>query len=263
MSLKVAILGCGPAGLLAAHAVQANGCDFTIFSRKVKSQLYGSQYLHQPIPGITGVSERVKYDLVGTPEQYRAKVYGDNWDGTVSPEDYQSDHDAWDIRAAYSLLWRKYNQQIHNLHIDNLRQVRTDAKLDKFDMVLSTVPRRLFGAPTDKFEFTKIWALGDAPEEGIFAPFSPEEDNLVICDGTKVISWYRISKVFGYTTIEWPGTIKPPIEGVQTVAKPLKCNMHQNSGFQYLGRYGKWEKGVLSTDAYYEALALTSKAKAE
>ena len=48
----VAILGCGPTGLVAAHACAMKHIPFVIFSKKRKSFLFGSQYLHEPIPGV-------------------------------------------------------------------------------------------------------------------------------------------------------------------------------------------------------------------
>lgn len=259
--MDVAILGCGPAGLLAAHAAVQNGNDIRIFSRKIKSDLYGAQYLHEPITGITGMPEEVSYKLVGTPEEYRSKVYGEEWDGTVSPEDLDEDHMAWDIRQAYDALWERYADLIWPMDILSHEQLvqATAGAINRFDIVLSTIPRKVFAQPGDVFESMDIWALGDAPDKGIQTPIAPGSNNTVICDGTDSVGWYRISRVFDYATMEWPGwRSKPPIRGIAKVTKPLRCHVYDDHGFHYLGRYGKWEKGVLTTDAYNEALRLTS-----
>lgn len=257
---RVAILGAGPSGLLAAHAAQTNGCEFTIFSKKRYSQLFGSQYLHEPISGITTLPERVSYVLNGDPEEYRRKVYGADWDGNVSPEDLEQDHWAWNIREAYADLYARYIDYIDDVEFHNISQTILECGLNRFDVVLSTVPRTIWREPGDQFLGSKVWAIGDAPSQGQYVPFRPAEDFMVLCDGTSDVSWYRLSRVFGFTTIEWPYGTKPPVEGIQEVIKPLSCKTKSAQDFVHLGRYGKWEKGVLSTDAYNEALVATANA---
>lgn len=256
MCKRVAILGCGPAGLLAAHAAVQNDCEIRIFAKKRQSPLYGAQYLHAPIPGVTGLPERLTYETVGTPEDYRLKVYGDSWDGTVSPEDLDPHHSAWDIRMAYHKLWYLYDDDIEDVTITSEIQARDLS--EGADVIISTIPRTIWKRPGDVFESTKIWAIGDAPDRGQFVPFRPTNDNTVICDGSKDVGWYRASRVFGHSTIEWPGGVRPPVEGVEEVTKPLGCRTTGASDFIHLGRYGKWEKGVLTTDAYDEALKATA-----
>jgi len=54
--MRIAVLGCGPAGLMSAHAAMVateSEADLAIFSTKRKSPLYGAQYLHQPIPFVS------------------------------------------------------------------------------------------------------------------------------------------------------------------------------------------------------------------
>ena len=41
MTKSVAVLGCGPAGLLVAHAAKLSGWNFTIYSRKQRVVLSG------------------------------------------------------------------------------------------------------------------------------------------------------------------------------------------------------------------------------
>src|SRR5256885_16820550 len=128
--------------------------NFRIYSRKVKSPLYGAQYLHQPIPNLDcGFPHMIRYKLYGTPEQYRRKVYGDDWDGTVSPEDYQEAHAAWDIRRAYDQMWDKYSDEIVPLQIHAPAHPNSPFMntMSKYDLVISTVPRKLWAAPGDVF----------------------------------------------------------------------------------------------------------------
>ncbi|AHN84081.1 oxidoreductase [Mycobacterium phage Hawkeye] len=272
MTKSVAILGCGPSGLLVAHAAAMLGWDFRIYSKKRKSFLFGSQYLHEPIPGMTDpVAAIVTYNLVGTAEGYRQKVYGNTYDGTVSPEDLNHDHYAWNIRTTYDKLWNAYELEIEDCNIVQSQWLGhnplsrgglfSELSGKTHDLVISTVPRKIWAQPGDVFASQKVWAIGDAPELGQKVPFEPKTDNTIICDGTSDIGWYRLSKVFGYTTIEWPQNHKPPIPGMAEVEKPLWHNSTAASDFIHLGRYGAWQKGVLTTDVFHQALNILGEDK--
>lgn len=269
---KVAILGCGPTGLLAAHACALNNVDFQIFSKKRKSFLFGSQYLHQSIPGINNFEDNVEvfYKTNGSPSEYRRKVHGSAWDGIVSPEDFEEHHVAWNIRQAYDKLWGAYGSEVIDCQIPfhdsgraNYLWALNELNLAEYDLVVSTVPRTIWKFPGDNFVSSKGWAMGDAPEHGIFVPYSTHRrDNIIICDGTDEVAWTRLSKVFGYTTVEWPHHSKPPLQGVSEVVKPLRFEPgpvdNPANDWLHVGRYGKWHKGVLVTDAFNDVLKATS-----
>ena len=52
--MKVAVLGCGPAGLFACHAAVRGGAEVDVYSQKKRSEIGGAQYLHQHVPDVTG-----------------------------------------------------------------------------------------------------------------------------------------------------------------------------------------------------------------
>jgi hypothetical protein len=271
--LNVVVLGAGPAGLLAAHTALGLGAGVAVWSlaehgreAPQKSELHGCQYLHAPVvDGSKPVS--VSYQLNGSVEEYRAKVYGDGWQGSVSPDEYgpEEEHLAWDLREAYDLLWEFWQHRIAPVDRQDAldhRWVKAFLSKADVDMVISTIPRtalcaaRLQGGIVDGrehlFHTQNIWAMGathngfqDGTLEGFDCP-----DNTVMCDGTKGLGWYRKSRVFGVTTVEWPWRDgrKPPIRGVVPVQKPLShtctCWEHENR-VAFVGRYGRWQKGYL------------------
>lgn len=270
--MHVAILGCGPAGLLAAHACALDGVQFDIFSKKRKSQLYGSQYLHEPIPEISRYEDHVnvRYVTVGTPEEYRRKVHGKWWDGHIAPEDFEPDHLAWNIRHAYDNLWQRYGRLVHNYEVptgQELEEYQASAYsvvnyhlgLSDYDLVINTMPRDIWRVPGEEFIYSEGWALGDAPEEGKFIPYDCE-DNTIFCDGSSETSYTRLSKVFGYATVEWPHhATRPPLPGVAKVIKPLHYRANAQApnptaDWLHVGRYGKFEKGVVVTDAFNDVV---------
>lgn len=252
----VLILGCGPAGLFAAKAVEDVGMKPHIISKKRKSEMYGAQYLHAPIPDISPERGfRVGYHLMGSLEVYRDKVYGKGFRGSLSPEDLQSEHDAWDIRQAYNDLWVHFQNDISPVDFTSSQETVAFLENAKANHFLSTIPANLLcHNPGHMFHGTEIFAIGDAPERGIFSPITSDL-NSVVCSGWWEESWYRKSNILGYNTVEWPKGKRPPIEGVSSVIKPIGTTCDCLPYVHRLGRYGKWTKGILSHEAYYETRA--------
>lgn len=263
---RVAIFGAGPAGLASAHAAYLSGAWVHIFSRATKSRLYGCQYLHAPLPEIYGIEQRtVKYELRGTPEEYREKVYGLAWTGKVSPNDLEGEHKAWDIRATYDGLWDLYGPQAKGraqfakAEIDNSFIYEFGRLMpNTFDHIISTVPAPNLCADNfgvHSFFAEEIWAIGDAADHGQVAPVTTPPDT-IICNGKPEPSWYRVSNVFGATTVEWPSRKKPPISGVVKVKKPLYTNCNCYPEIIRMGRYGAWKKDQLVHHVFEQTLEL-------
>jgi hypothetical protein len=263
--VRVAILGCGPAGLMAAHAANIAGATRVfIHSKRRKSQMYGAQYLHSPIPGMTDVAPvTVKYHLRGSIEDYRFKVYGHTWEGDVSPEDYIGEHDAWNIRRTYDNLWERYGDMTLNTQISpGWMENFMDYEGKALDVVICSIPKSAICKMGHNFRSQHIWAMGDAPEGGQFVnDVVLVPNNTVICDGSKTTPYYRASRVFGYATVEWPFGVGP-VDGASLVEKPLDNNCDCWPGVTFVGRYGTWQKDVLSHTAYQDVLdMLTVEAK--
>lgn len=261
----IVVFGSGPAGLMATQGAAdaftqnyAGGAplNVAVLSQGVKSSLYGAQYLHAPIPRVTpGDSMVVGYQLRGEPDDYRRKVYGSMWNGTVSPEDLTEQHRAWDIRATYDKLWESWSSAINKANIDPIavRNMLNDPRPP--DLVINSIPRPALCHQGHAFGATEIWAAGDAPELGITIPYQCPR-NMVVCNGEDNPSWYRMSNVFGRTTVEWPGSIpKVPVNTAARVRKPTQhnCDCWAESSILHVGRYGEWSKGVLSHTAYHKA----------
>lgn len=268
---RAAILGCGPAGLFAAHALIGNGWEVTIFSKKRKSHMFGAQYLHSPIPGLTesdGVE--VAYRLVGgTADEYRAKVYGPN-PVTTSVETLGKTHQAWDIREAYDNAWDRYSHLVRETNVTpewlgagSGEEAGTFLAASYWDIVISSIPmpNLCYRKDDHQFHATSIWAIGDAPARGQYAPYRAPA-NTIECNASRDVGWYRASNVFGHVTVEWPGRSKPPLPAVAEVSKPIStdciCYRGREMGFKFMpiGRYGQWSKGILSHHAYTQAVQL-------
>lgn len=254
--MKALVLGCGPAGLMVAHAFSMHGNDVIVVSKKRKSEMYGAQYLHYPIPGMTEkAGHMVSYELKGTPKEYREKVYGPTSKVKVSPTDYVGEHMAYDIRSTYDNLWDTYGDYVQNVELspDVLRAAIKDLKPDA---VLSTIPMPwLCEDETHSFIKQQVWAIGDAPERGVFCPVTVPAFS-VVCNGEPVPGWYRAANVFNRKTAEWPERSKPPIRDVALIDKPIRTTCDCFPDVIRLGRFGKWAKGELTHHAWQAAITL-------
>jgi hypothetical protein len=240
--VKVLILGCGPAGLIAAQAADAAGASVMILSKPRKSFMKGAQYLHRPIPGTNpGRSFEVNYLLTGTSLAYKLKVYGPKWDGTVSPEDLEETHPGWDIRVAYDQLWSKFGDSVTQWEATPSGLITSIDRL-KPDLVVSTIPAQLLCSQGHTFRATRIWS-GDQDVASL-------PDNTVICNGNETPRWYRAAKIQGWSTVEWPDGPKPPVTPLWEVLKPTDNNCDCFPKVVRSGRYGQWKKGVLSHETY-------------
>lgn len=249
---KVIILGCGPAGLFAAHAAVGQGMDVRILSKPRKSFMRGAQYLHRPIPGLSREPFKVDYRLEGSVEGYRDKVYGDVTDVQVSPETLTGIADAWDIREAYEAAWAEYNSLIEPWDVTQ----RDPYDLyPQCDLVVSTIPAKLLcHNPRHEFVSQMIWSTDFIRYTGAFTNdlTGRIEDNIVVCSGDPEDWWYRISRIHGWENTEYPHRFKPDTDRVWEVEKPISNNCTCHSKMLRLGRYGAWKKGILSDSAFYE-----------
>lgn len=263
MTRRVAVLGCGPAGLVAMHSAVAAGSVATCFSRRRKSEMYGSQYLHEPIPGVPGIpSSVVTYALSGSPEGYLTKVYGaeravpDNWTDAES-----GDRPAWDIRATYDWLWDRYWPQVIDVDLTahNLSMI-----VNGFDVVISSVPMPMLCREKDTHAFpaSYIWAAGDAPGRGIRLPDEWRvEDGMILRSGELEVAWTRVSCTYGHMTVEWPDGPEKPWPTAARVPKPVTTTCSCWPEIVRVGRYGKWDKDGLVHDVYgqvQEAITLNN-----
>lgn len=250
MTSTVYVLGCGPAGLAAAHAACELGIRVEIISNNRKSHMFGAQYLHKPIPGLDpGEARTITYRLQGSIKEYRAKVYGMGTDVEVSPDTLEENHQAWDIRLAYNQLWDRYRNLIR------AENVTPSWMMDNAMLrpMISSIPMPSICFGNHVFTHADIFSAGEAPELGVWIPAIQDiPEDTVVCNGLAEPSWYRASRIFGRGTIEWPYLTEHGYGA--KVSKPITNSCDCWPNVLRVGRYGKWEKGVLVHHAYEEAL---------
>jgi hypothetical protein len=255
--MHVAVLGCGPSGLMAAHACREQGHAVTIISVKQKSEILGGQYLHIEVPGITGKPDTVTYIKIGNAEGYSQKVYGKPDVPCFRFPD--GEYPAWSMTEAYDNLWGIWGSLIKDVEVEpgDIHDI-----CQQYDLVFCTLPRNKMCYKTDhRFDHQSI--ILDQDQSFL----NPVVSNVVLYSGRPQDLWYRTSNLFGHRTTEWSPASMPEKALIEFAAdleigdcakgfKPLNtdCDCHdENDNFVRLGRFGVWRHGVLVSDAWEEA----------
>jgi hypothetical protein len=169
-------------------------------------------------------------------------------------------HTGWDIRQTYDSLWDVYSEAIVDVELDPIG-VTELLDANDFDVVINSVPLDMMCYSNHDFDFTGVIAAGDAPDLGIdIGQIFRCIDETVVCNSEPNPSWYRMSRIYGHTTVEWPGSVeRVPVNTASYVRKPTKTNCDCWPTMLRVGRYGSWEKGVLSHTAYFKTYEHVSK----
>jgi hypothetical protein len=251
--MTIVILGAGPAGLFAAHAVSQFTEDYSIFAPYKKSVLQGAQYLHRHIPGLTNqVADRqVTYRMDGNGEDYSINVYGTVRED-VSWNNYASGkHSAWDLRRAYDRAWDTHRHKIIPKEVSRDDIV---ALTNSYDLVINTVPLTVFATSGVGYQWQDVWIETLEDQRGDMAPIDGG-DRIHYNGMVDRYEWYRYSYLFGWASWEYA---KPPTRSMVPavhVRKPLRyVGNPVPDTWLLVGRYGAWRKAALTHDAYYETV---------
>lgn len=246
--MRVTILGCGPAGLMAAHAVRQElpKAEIYIYSETKKSVISGAQYLHEAIPGLTspspdGIINFVKH---GTRAGYATKLYGSpdapcSWDafdgGPVQ---------AWQLDKVYDELWDRFSILIEEATVEAFDMIEL---LEDNDLVISAIPKPAICVKPYEHEFhsREIWIsdYNNLPYE--------YSDNVILYNGDPLDHWYRASRLFGHDSTESTDPMAGAVRGIKPLGHTCNC---WSGKVACVGRFGRWEKGVLVNHAYRNAI---------
>jgi hypothetical protein len=258
--MLVAVIGCGPAGLAAAHAAYGLGATVTIFSPGIKSPQRGPLILQRPIPAITtdhpdGYIRQIV--IGGSILDYRYKLYGDiniNIQGNILKEGYHG----WDHKMAYERLWRLYMGNDPDVPDENWngRADRVDGKITgrhlatlhhHFDLVVNTapLPQLCMNFWEHDFDYKEVDIT-----EGCSYPNQPD-DTTIFNAGDK-FKWVRSASIFGSSCTEWLKNTAPEELSPYGIHKPVS---HRCTCFPHVlatGRFGAWRNETWVDTAYYD-----------
>lgn len=258
--MRVAVLGCGPAGLMAAHAATIEGHDVEIFSRKEKSQLGGAQYLHRHIEGINEEDPEleIRYVRWGDAATYTEKVYGPRLSGSSFSKMPRGWTPAWNLSRAYDRLWGIYSGLIthEELHGEKVGQISPE-----FELVISAIPAPVACEAKHNFDRQGIYLVGHADVQ----------PNTVLYSGRWSEGWYRMSNIQGEAWTEYStysmnrDRLNEAGWGNEWIRKGIKptghdCDCHPR--LLRVGRFGEWKRGVLTHHAFEKTLEALTVARA-
>jgi hypothetical protein len=246
----VAVLGCGPAGLFAAQALSLHGFNPVILSKKQKSVIYGAQYLHKPIPGLSsqradGVIRTIR---AGREDIYAHRVYGAG-QAVTSWRSVRPLADAWDLRSTYDRAWNKFQESIADIALapDDIAELTSE-----FDLVISTVPLWSICLKPKEHSHDSLSILVKKDLEELIVV---QDENWVLYNGTHDHDWYRASQIFGHTSAEARAnpTLVASQHGWEIGFKVIgnNCDCHPN--VVRAGRMGLWTRAVLTHHAFEKA----------
>lgn len=236
--MKVLVMGCGPAGLLAAERAEREDHEVVVAAALQRSVMPGAQYLHTCIEGVTSIEPYgyLKIEKEGTRHGYAEKVYGSPY-APVSWEKYEEGYvPAWHLGEAYEGLFRKWRERIVNMHFTAVNARVHSVELG-FDLVISTIPAPAWCFGGCMFTSTQVYfsekAICGTPEDTI------------VYNGVRGVPWYRTSNIFGNETTEW--AVDPRDERVVPARKPVsaRCQCPMPGNVVKLGRFGAWDKNFL------------------
>ena len=241
--MKVAVIGCGPAGLAAAHAAAGLANEVDIYAPKKQTPQRGPIMLHRPIPGINNEQPDgyVRQIVIGgSILDYRLKLYGDV-NIAINGDILEDGFHTWRVPATYDRMWELYSDQIKGWEI-------TPEELDDlaiaYDLVVCTAPApNLCRTPWHEFHSADVAIK-------LHASYPDQPPNTVVYNSYSHINWVRSSRIFEAEVTEWKPEDAP--EDAIIIHKPLStdCNCHPR--VLKTGRMGAWRNETWIDTAYYQ-----------
>lgn len=253
--MNVAVLGCGPTGLMAADRLEMLGHYVHIFSKKDPSKISGAQFLHKHMGWYTTPQPdfRILIQKFGTRAGYALRVYGEP-NHPVSWDDFEGGDmiAAWDLKKAYQDLWSVWEEHIRDTDITPSVVENLVAGARPYDLVFSSIPAPAICFQNHSFKSQKVFVLTGKVEDPHVAHMDYNGDPL------KGDGWYRRCHISGgitsweYSPDNWSNP--PLLDGWTTAAvtKPLSTDCNCHPSVVRIGRYGKWTKGVLTHHVHEE-----------
>jgi hypothetical protein len=248
--VKIAVIGCGPAGLAAAHAAHGLGAGVVIYSPGEKSPQRGPLVLQRPIPAIsTDHPDGYIKQLVigGSILDYRYKLYGDiniSIQGNILQEGYH----CWKFIETYDRLWDLYMTPGLGRAAQVLTMINSEEishMVHEFSLVINTAPLSglCYQGHTFRSKVVEITMERSYPNQ-------PEDTT--IFNAGNYYPWVRSAWLLGNECTEWlPGTVPDGLESI-TIRKPIGHNCDCYPDMLLTGRFGAWRNETWVDTAYYD-----------
>jgi len=252
--MKVAILGAGPSGLLTAWAVERSGHEPVIYGRRHKSVVSPSMFLMKEIPGLSLVEFNLDIEVRGTAEGYAKRVYR-NGEMQVSLSTLlPGQHKVWGLREAYDRLWSIYQSSIV---VKTIGYQDLSGIANSHELTLCTLPAPDLCVQAHEFKSVDTFLVRAPAEDESFGRPRMIYNGMNGDAQTAVWNWYRYSSIRGVETWEYTHLVPGhQTTGVKPIGNNCDCWEQLNGGrFRRVGRFGKWQHGVMMHHAFEDAVA--------
>jgi len=248
--VKIAVIGCGPAGLAAAHAASGLNAGVVIYSPGEKSPQRGPLVLQRPIPAIsTDHPDGYIKQLVigGSILDYRYKLYGDiniSIQGNILAEGYH----CWRMIETYDALWERYMQPGEGHAAQVLMEVTAQDlshMVHEFDLVINTAPLHKLCYKGHNFKSRPVVIT-------MTRSYPNQPPDTTVFNAGNYYPWVRSAWLLGNECTEWlPGTA-PEDEEQITIRKPISHDCDCYPDVLLTGRFGAWRNETWVDTAYYD-----------
>lgn len=263
--MKVAVVGGGPAGLFAAWASIQWGCSVKVFDKNPEKigvgQNHGVFALFDECDLFLSQKQEIQVGVIGghnlkvseLAAAYSRKVYGEEIENS-SIASYMGNP----RRLVYNHA-EAYDQILEFLGRENIVggfEIKGMGAYDRlldddYDLIISTIPAPVL-FPTDTWPSSKAW---------IFHSDAPKEEGFMIYNVNEFIPWYRCSAILGHFTMEYaqePSNGKNHIQVTKVLDPPVSpknlMGPYYRDQIWFTGRYGAWQKDMLTENVYYNVL---------
>lgn len=250
--MKVAVIGCGPAALAAAHAAHGLDAEVTIYAPMVPSPQLGPLVLQRPIPGINndhpdGYIRQIV--IGGSILDYRYKLYGDvniSIQGNILRDGYH----VWDFVSTYRKLWMRYiTDERKGIKLEKMAVSPFQLMLmpDRYDLVVSTapLPSLCTELETGRHEF-----VSQQVSVVQRTSYPDQPDDTTIFNAGADPTWVRSARLLGNESTEWKVPDAP--KGARVIRKPIRTNCDCFQRVLLTGRFGAWRNETWVDTAYYD-----------
>lgn len=257
----IAIIGAGPAGMLAAHACVRNGYVPVIYSNtKQPSVIQPDMFLQRAIPGLhedAAADAMLRYVPRGDAGTYRRKVYGTDRGPTSWSSVHWGQQPLWWLAGAYAHLWSWYSAAMVDLEVT---RHSVDMIVDAFPLVISAMPSETLCQRPEVHTFEKqVVFYVKRPAR---KPVDPGL-NVMIYNGTDDTPWHKYTRLAGLETWEYRTENRDHHSvdasyyvGVKAVSN--NCDCHPD--LHRVGRWAQWQHGVLNHHAFEQTNSILASA---
>ena len=269
MSKEIAILGAGPAGMMAAHAVSQAGFQPVIYDRNPdKTRRNAGVFILHDDCGLALKSIEVDQRILGaeiyrreanklflTCKAYNSKVYPKEKPKptSVSIMDAMKHPrlSVFNVAEALDHLWNMYGKYVKPLEISGFADVFSLGSVYK--RVVSTIPMPILFPDIEYF----------STDAFVYVSEAPPEDSFIYYNVGSAINWYRCSAVYGVFTAEYANEQAAlqdghTIDKLKKVQKVIDCDrkdqLPEIPWLTLTGRYGAWDKTCLTHHVYADIL---------